>query len=192
MDGVFMYRYAVDENGNLISKLDEGQDYGYNIFESETDLGNGEIIGKGRFRCYRYMIVNDQPIEQQIKRYGIKDENNDIIIDMHYNSVPDTGIEIQEDIIVLDEKYDVPNYYVDGSIVKVKPNKGDRPELQAKIDKIDDAETEDKIKEKYSVGKELKLMKLYMDWIKEGMPGDDPRQADYENMQAEIAIIKGS
>ena len=47
-----------------------------------------------------------------------------------------------------------------------------------------------KIKLKYPIGKELKIIKGYMDWSDEGKPKKDPRQTNYQMMHSDIAEIK--
>src|SRR4030042_2643549 len=120
MDGVYMYNYAVDEKGNILKKLQDGDSYPGTIFRSEQDLGDGDIIETGGYRCYKFCIENDLPVERQIKRYGIKDDNNDIIISCYYHKKPVNGYELNDNVIVLDPTYNVPRLYVDGSIVKIK------------------------------------------------------------------------
>lgn len=185
-----MYRYAVSNRGDVISKLDNGQNYPGNVYENKQDLGNGDTIMKGRFRCYKWKIINDKPVEQIIKRYGITDENNDIVSEQYYNKLPTNGHEIQDDLIIKDEKYNVPKYFLDGSIVKIKPNIGDRPELAEKIKSISDKEIENKILEKYSIGKEINYTKDLLNWIVDGKPENDSRETKYNEMKIEIDKIK--
>ena len=42
------------------------------------------------------------------------------------------------------------------------------------------------------MGKELKIMKAYMDWGDEGKPKKDPREVNYKTMNSDIAEIKGN
>ena len=54
------------------------------------------------------------------------------------------------------------------------------------------ARLENKILQQYPVGKELKIIKSYMDWRDEGKPKKDPRQTNYQTMNTNIASIKES
>ncbi len=51
-------------------------------------------------------------------------------------------------------------------------------------------EIENKIAEKYSAGRELKIVKGYMDWIVEGQPAKDERLKKYKAMQRHIGRVK--
>ena len=54
------------------------------------------------------------------------------------------------------------------------------------------ARLEYKINQQYPVGKELKIIKSYMDWCDEGKPNKDLRQTNYQTMNSDIASIKES
>ena len=49
---------------------------------------------------------------------------------------------------------------------------------------------ESAIAREFSPGREMKVTKNYLAWLKEGQPAEDPRETDYENMQAVIESIK--
>lgn len=189
-----MSEYALNNRGDVIGRLEEGHNYTGLIFDTGQDLGNGDIVECGGFRCYKYTIKNDLPVENIIKRYGIKDQYNDIVSDSHYHEMPIDGHEIDLEWEIKDSKYNVPKYYVDGSLVKPKPDIFDRPEL-AKIKKdVNDREKEKAIMILYRLEKQDLIMQDFIDWIYEGKPdasggGDDERKIEYLEMRVEIKDI---
>jgi hypothetical protein len=187
-----MNEYALNEQGDVIAKLEEGHNFQGPTFKTEQELGNGNAIEKNGYRCYKFTIKNDVPVENKIKRWGIPDGHGDIISDVYNHDPHESFYEIPEDYKLLNEKYGVPQYHVDGSVIKLKPDIKDRPEFAAACKIIDDNDIRLKIAQKFHITKELEIMKGYMDWLNDGKPENDQRETDYNNMQAEIDTIKNA
>lgn len=187
-----MKDYAVNKLGEVIKRLEDGHTWTSSIYSTEQNLGDGDFIQKGDYRCYKYVIENDVPVQRQIKRYGVVDQYNDIVGAVYYHEKKDGTVEIDDNIDVFHPSYGIPQYHLDGSIVKKKSNMEDREELKEKAKEIKDAVILNQIESAYKPSKEMEIVKAYIDWIVDGKPNNDQRETDYNEMQTAIFGIKNA
>ena len=55
--------------------------------------------------------------------------------------------------------------------------------------RVDD-QIEAEIADKYTPGKELRLLKDYIEWLEDGQPKGDPREKEYKKMERAIKRIR--
>lgn len=192
------HTYIVNKNSYIIRNNDNGKvanHLGVNV-ELPDDLGD-LFLHQGDFQCYKYKYVGNTVMEQQIKPYAMMNENNDIIatflsgnLDNPDDAVEITQIELDSLTALYDDKYRLPLYQYIANEVVAKANIFDEVEKCEKAFAVVHKQMEHQIARQYSLGKEAKISKAYLDWIKEGQPPSDPRESSYTDMQTAIADAK--
>jgi|GEM_PF-4377725 len=198
-------KYRIDENNFIIEKLSEGSDTGVNI---ELDLK--DLILNSNFNnysCLRYkytgslVAVDENEIYQvaAVKKSGkfSIDKDGDVVdvitIDKLSIINPDKVAIIPNEIVnnLFDESH-IPLYKKVKDTVVLKENPYDTQEKVIRKDRKRNKKIIGKLRKKYSIEEELRILKDYINWHIDGEPTGDARKQTYESMNKQMDDLKKS
>ena len=167
------------ENNQIVEKtLQERVNEGLEELDPAYKIENNQMVLKSLEEQAKEGLIEIGPNQ--------KIENNQIVQKSLKEQLKEGLFELNEPFQYLEDNM-VKNHTVQEVIAKKLLTK---KEHCAKALQALDVEIIKEIAQQYSAGEEIKRTKNYIDWIEAGKPDNDEREAQYREMQADIADIK--
>lgn len=201
-------KYILNGNGFVIGEA-RGLDTlpaGFSAVDLSQDLGELQLY-TGTHSTFRYRMNGEQLLEQEVRPYGEINSQGDLVA-VHLlgsmeaddpNLIPLSDKQYKDlirenedprDNGLYDPDYNLPRYSVAKKKISKKRNLFDSIDYCNQALNRLGAGVEELIVARYSAGKESKLSKQYLEWIADGQPAKDSREADFKAMQEYIKAAR--